>query len=440
MVIQRCMAASEGRIARLFGIGEGWERPLHRWRVVNRDVLVALGFALLGVLSLEITRSVGSLQTLDLAQSWQYVWIIAPAVSLVTRRVWPLHALLFACVHLALTAWVFPEITGAVAVQFYYFFVLFSAIAWSRHRRATLWLTVLFAAVTASWVVAELMVRDSLDAYGALPHYGPFSPAWGATLSVLLTTVTFFCTAVGAGSVTWWSARREASSREQALTILEQTEKLSDQAVGTERLRIARELHDVVGHHVAVIGIQTAAARRTFEVSPEQATTAMLQTEESARSATRDLRLILTALRAHEDADGPAGPQPGLSGIKETLSSFETLGLEIDMDCTGSPDDVPTSVGVAVHRIVQESLTNVHRHSTADHVEVRLDIVDTGPDSGTVDILVRDNGRPKGDTSGSEVGLLGMRERALLHNGTLRASTADGGGFEVAASLEWTNS
>lgn len=424
-------------IARLFGIGSGWERPLNRRRALRCDLLLATAYAACAVLSMETSRSLGSLTESALSREWQYVWILVPSLSLAVRRLLPLSTLALACVHLAWTAWQAPELSGVFAAQFYYFFVLFTAVAWSHWRRLTLVMCIVFAAVTSTWVLAEVLVRDTLDPFAGLPDTGPFSPRVAAAISIALTTATFYVSTLGAGALTWRAAHRAARSREQALTIVEQADRLSDQAVDVERLRIARELHDVVGHHVAVIGIQTAAARRTFEVSPEQATTAMLQAEESARAATRDLRLILTALREHDIPHDAAGAQPSLASIDETLESFERMGLSIDVVRTGDPDSVPMAAGLALHRILQESLTNVRRHSTADHVDVRLDISRTGPDCGTASLVVRDNGRPRGGTSGSQVGLIGMRERAQLHNGTLDTSTTAQGGFEVAVTLAW---
>ncbi len=426
-----------GAVARFFGIGYGWDRPLQRRRALRWDLVVALCYAAGALLSLETSRSLGAITDSDLSRGWQYLWIAVPALSLVVRRVLPLYTLALACAHLALTAWLAPELSGVFAAQFYYFFVLFTAVAWSHDRRLAAVMSIVFAAVTSTWVLAEVLVRDTLDPFDRLPDTGPFSPTVAAAISIALTSATLFCSTVGAGALTWRAAFRAARSREQALTIVDQADRLSEQAVTSERLRIARELHDVVGHHVAVIGIQTAAARRTFEVSPEQATTAMLQSEETARSATRDLRLILTALRGRDDHHDAAGPQPGLSSIDETIESFEQLGLTVELKDTGDLESVPMAVGLALHRILQESLTNVRRHSTADHVDVRLDVTSTGPDAGTASLTVGDNGRPRGGTSGSQVGLVGMRERALLHHGTLRTSTTATGGFEVAVNLEW---
>ena len=425
--------------AGLFGVDEHWRRPVSRRRTLRNDVLVAVAFAVGGVLSLEAARSVGALTTVELGGGWELVWVLVPAATLAVRRLLPLATLAVCCLHLAFTAWLAADLSAVFAIQFYYYFVLFTAIAWSRHRRAAMAMTALFGAVALVWVVVEVAVRDTLAAFELRSDVGAFSPTAGAVVQLLLTNAVVYASTIGAGTTTWWSARREARTREQALTVVDQSEQLSDRAVGTERVRIARELHDVVGHHVAVIGIQTAAARRTFEVAPERATTAMLQAEETARSASRDLRLLLSALRERDEAHDGSGPQAGLSSLLETVESFEKLGLAIDLRSAGDLGAVPMAVGLALHRILQESLTNVSRHSTADRVEVVLTVRPTGNASGTVSLRVTDNGSPKGNTSGSQVGVVGMRERALLHGGALRTSTTADGGFEVVADLEWSD-
>lgn len=439
------------RLLTAFGVHEGWQRPVPLRRTLRVDVVVALVFAAGALLSLETARSLGSLALVELSQGWQYVWLLLPAVTLVVRRVYPLTVLLVAIVHLSLTAVVEPALSPAFAVQLYYFFALFSAIAWAPDRRRLVVAVGLFMAVCLGWIVLDFAIRDGLEELAAAPQVGWFPPAVAAVLQVGLSTLVFLLASCLSGMLTWWSAAREAEARRQAVTIADQAAQLSDAAVGRERLRIARELHDVVGHHIAVIGIQTGAARRVLERSPAQASEAMLHVEESARAATRDLRLLLGALRTREEAEVRADDtHPGGVSLPLTVEAFERLGLEVRLSVEGDLAGVPTSVGLTLHRVLQESLTNVRRHSTAQLVDVDVvvrgaggsaDAVGAGgpdgPRAGTVSLVVCDHGTPRGDTSGSGIGIRGMQERVALHGGSLETSTTPGGGFRVAACLPW---
>lgn len=430
------------RLLTAFGVHEEWERPVPLRRTLRVDVLVALVFASGALLSLETARSLGSLAQVELPRSWQYVWLLLPAATLVVRRVYPLTVLLVAIGHLSLTAVLEPALSPAFAVQLYYFFALFSAIAWARDRRRLVAAVGLFVAVCLGWIGLDFLIRDGLAALAGAPQLGLFTPEAAAVLQVGLSTVVFLLASCLAGVLTWWSAAREAEARRQAVTIADQAAQLSDAAVGRERLRIARELHDVVGHHIAVIGIQTGAARRVLERSPGQASESMLHVEESARAATRDLRLLLGALRTREEHETRGDAHPGGVSLPLVVESFERLGLDVRLTVEGDLETVPTSVGLTLHRVLQESLTNVRRHSTAERVDVCVavsarDSGGAGPRSGTVSLVVRDHGRPRGDTSGSGIGIRGMRERVALHGGSLETTTTPQGGFRVSACLPW---
>lgn len=427
-----------GGVRRFFGIGAGWQRPVPVRRVLAGDLVVAAVYGACALLSLETARSLGSLAEVEVSRAAQLLWLALPAVSLVLRRVLPLVVVLFALVHLSFTALWEPTLSPVFATQIYYFFVLFSAIAWARDRRALAAATGLFVVVVLGWIVYDFTARGSLEALQLLPSFGWFDPTEAAVLQVVLSTSVFLAAALLGGSLNWWSAQREAMARTLARTIAEQAEQLRDHALDEERLRIARELHDVVGHHLAVIGIHSGAARRVLTRDPDEATTAMLQVEESARGATLDLRRLLQALRMGDAAPKPgdSGPHPVDTALRSTIAGFDSLDLEVDLELAGDVRTVPAAVGLATDRIVKEALTNVTRHSTADRVQVRLDVrSDDAPPSAT--LRVADNGRARGGTSGSAVGIIGMQERAALHEGTVTTSQAPDGGFVVEAVLTW---
>lgn len=429
------------RLTTAFGVHHSWLRPVDPRRAVRGDVPVAAVFVAAALISMETARSLGSLAAVELPTIWQYVWVVAPSLTLVARRVLPLTVLLLATTHLALTAVVEPALSPVFAVQIFYFFALFSAIAWARDRRRLLAAVGLFIVVCIGWIAIDILLRDGLERLAQVPQVGLLSPQAAALLQVALSTTVFLLASCLAGTQNWWSAAREAQARELAATIAHQAEQLRDQAVGRERLRIARELHDVVGHHIAVIGIHSGAARRVLDRSPEQTHEALLQVEESARAATRDLRLLLGALRTREELERLDDAHPGLVSIPSAVEGFERLGLDVDLDVEGDLESVPSAVGLTLHRLLQESLTNVRRHSTAQRVDVRVRVLATVPGdvarAGAVELEVVDDGEPRGDTSGSGIGIRGMQERVELHGGSLETTTTPDGGFSVRARLPW---
>ncbi|MET9296471.1 sensor histidine kinase [Streptomyces sp. NPDC003077] len=209
-------------------------------------------------------------------------------------------------------------------------------------------------------------------------------------------------------------------------------------AATEERLRIARELHDVIGHHISLVNVQSAAALRRLHKDPAtgalQAAEALGAIKESSREALRELRATLGVLRQVDEA-APTAPAAGLERLGELVASARLAGLDVRTRTGGAHGALPTEVDLAAYRIVQESLTNVARHAHATTVTVR---VDRGPRHVTVE--VSDDGRgpgPGGVRGGS--GIAGMRARARALGGELTAGLAPGGGFSVRARLPYTN-
>ncbi|MFD7299061.1 sensor histidine kinase [Streptomyces sp. NPDC059897] len=223
------------------------------------------------------------------------------------------------------------------------------------------------------------------------------------------------------------SAGLERKARERELTARGRAE--------AERLRIARELHDVVAHTLTVVGVQLRVAVEAMEDSPEEARDALDTAQRVRTTAVNDLRALLGVLRDPSDAAGPAmqlAPERGLEGIGDLLAQTRAAGLETGIEIFGNPEAVPAPVALAVHRIVQESLTNAIRHSGGGRVDVTLRC---GPD--VVDVLVRDDGSGGAPHASAGYGVRGMRERVSALGGTFSAGPAapdDGrGGYSVRA-------
>lgn len=206
-----------------------------------------------------------------------------------------------------------------------------------------------------------------------------------------------------------------------------------------ERLKIARELHDVLAHTVTVISVQAAVGAEALEDRPQDARRALAAVRTAAREAMSELRSTLAVLR---DTASTTPPQPGLTDLPRLLDQARSAGLTVNVTTTGTSQPVPPAVELAVYRIVQEALTNTIRHSTAGAArvslaytthEVTVEIHDDGPPTAAA-------GSAPGSGLGSEPaagshGLVGMRERVRALGGTLDAGPVPVGGFRVAARL-----
>ncbi|WP_084724494.1 sensor histidine kinase [Streptacidiphilus melanogenes] len=229
-------------------------------------------------------------------------------------------------------------------------------------------------------------------------------------------------------------------SRLEAERHLEQAEQqrragLARQAVLEERSRIARELHDVVAHHMSMIAIQAEAAPYKEPGLPEQTRRTFTAIREASTTALTEMRRVIGLLR-EEDEGAERAPQPGIDGIPDMVRAARGAGMQVDLTLTGGPDRVPSVVDVSVYRIVQEALSNAGRHAPGAHVAieversaggVRIEVIDDGGPGGSRAPL------PPGGNGGH--GLTGMRERAALLGGTLRAGHRRSGGFAVTAWL-----
>jgi signal transduction histidine kinase len=194
-----------------------------------------------------------------------------------------------------------------------------------------------------------------------------------------------------------------------------------------ERMRIARELHDVVAHGMSVITVQAAFGRLVIDREPATAADALGVIETTGRESSAELRRVLNLLRDDEPAD--AGPAPGLAGLRELVDKVSAAGVAVRLTIEGMPRPLPPGLELSAYRIVQEALTNVVKHSGAEQAEVN---VGYQPDGLVLHIL--DEGRG-GRVTSSGHGLVGMRERVALFGGALDAGPRPEGGFRVSARL-----
>ncbi|MET9597262.1 MULTISPECIES: histidine kinase [unclassified Streptomyces] len=213
--------------------------------------------------------------------------------------------------------------------------------------------------------------------------------------------------------------------------------------VAEERLRIARDLHDVVAHHIALVNVQAGVAAHVMDKRPDQAKEALAHVRDASRSALNELRATVGLLRQSGDPEAPTEPAPGLGVLDELVDTFRHAGLpvEVIVQLDGAAGPLPAAVDLAAYRVIQEALTNVRKHAGAG-AKAEVSVVRVGP---SVEVTVLDDGGEAADPApeptdppGGGHGLLGMRERTGALGGTCFAGPRYGGGYRVHATLPLT--
>lgn len=234
--------------------------------------------------------------------------------------------------------------------------------------------------------------------------------------------------------------RAERARERRAALETEQSERV-ERAVADERVKIARELHDIVAHGMSVIAVRSAVARMVLDAQPEEAREALGIIETTSRRSLREMRMLVGVLRDDDPSAAELAPAPTVADVKRLIDDVRSAGVEVEMEVVGAVPELPAAVELSVYRILQEALTNVVRHAgpTNAHVQlsfasgaVDLDVVDDGPPIHPLDPL-----RPRGESSSATArghGLIGMRERAALFGGEVTAGPA-GSGFRVKVHL-----
>ena len=234
-------------------------------------------------------------------------------------------------------------------------------------------------------------------------------------------------------TVAWWLGDRQRRTAEQARRAEQSSDERARRAVADERLRIARELHDVVAHALSVIAVQAGTGRVVIDDDPATARTALEGIETQSRSALDEMRRLLHVLRADGDDGGDSlEPSPGVRDLDGLAAATTRSGLPVEVHSEGDAGPLPPGMDLTVFRIVQEALTNIRRHAGATRADVRLTWR-----PGSIDVEVVDDGHgadsPGGESAGN--GIVGMRERVALYGGTLDVGNRSPRGFRVRAHL-----
>jgi signal transduction histidine kinase len=229
------------------------------------------------------------------------------------------------------------------------------------------------------------------------------------------------------------SAEQAEAAEERATVAEQEREAEALRAVVEERTHIARELHDIVGHSLSVMTVQTSGVRRLLRPEQEQERAALLEVERTGREALAEMRRVVGAMRDPEEAPALA-PQPSLSRVDKLVAQARETGLPVDLEIEGEPVPLPAGVDLTAYRLVQEGLTNVIKHAAARHADVRVRY-----DGDHVEIEVRDDGQGTDGvgpgSGGGGHGLVGIRERVSIYGGELEAGPRAGGGFRLRARL-----
>jgi signal transduction histidine kinase len=315
--------------------------------------------------------------------------LVAAAATVAVRRRWPLAVLAATLVPYVVT----PDTSPAQPALF----VALYTVATLRSQRTTILATM--AAAIASVVAVAIHGGD-----------------WGLMLSRVLEVV--LASIVGLAV----AERRRQRAREAGM--------LAQIAAADERMRIARELHDVVAHHLSVIVVQANLAAETVKPDhPAFVPTHAIVAE--GRDALADTRRVLGVLRTHDDPEDHA-PQPGLAALNELLDKVRAAGLAVRLDTEGEPPSIPAGLGLTAYRIVQEALTNTLRHAHASEAQISIKY---SPRSIALEVADNGVGPSENGSISAGHGLDGMRERAALFGGTLTARPNPGRGYRVRAEL-----
>ncbi|MEV4808227.1 sensor histidine kinase [Micromonospora avicenniae] len=362
------------------------------WREIARDVPLALVLLVVGLLG---TGPAIAKQSVT-ADGSAYVPVVVAALALAIRRRWPF-------VTLAVTV---LSVAAYLVLDYPYGPILLSLLVavYSVAAHRTLRPAAIGAAAALVLLTVHLFVDSgSPGVLGLMP-----AVAWVVVPFAVGTTVRL---------------TRDTAARNRA----EEARRLAD----AERLRVAQEVHDVVGHGLAAIHMQAEIALHLLEKRPEQAQTALTAISGTSKEALDELRVTLAVVRR---GDGPAerAPAPGLGQVPALRDRLAGAGLPVTVQIDGEPAALPVAVDLAAYRVIQESLTNVLRHAGPATAAVRIRYAST-----EVEVEVTDTGRGVAEagraTTGS--GLAGMRERVTVLGGSFAAGPAADGGFRVHARL-----
>lgn len=417
----------------------GWRRPGPGPAGLRADLIGAVALAVAAVITMPLYPWAGLMKPTQAPLWLELLWSVAVTLPLAWRRRRPMIiAITVSALYMA----------GGIAFGVSLFFpmiALFVAFytvgAWEPDRQRARWSRIMIIAAMFIWITVSIFVYATGKRNGEPATVGPFSPLISLVLIQLLSNVTFFLGSYYLGNRGYSQAIDQDALVRRTAELARERERSTAQAVALERMWIARELHDVVAHHVSVMGVQASAARIAFDQNPVIARKSLALVEEAARTAVDELHGMLSTLRdpdpetldhdRHSDPDTHAAATIGVRQLPALIAQAEAAGLPTRLEIIGDQGTLPSVLDVNIYRIVQESLTNVRKHAgpraTAD---VRLRFY---PDE--VEVEVTNSGTVPGRRSGAGLGQVGMRERVAASGGTIELGPLARGGYLVRARM-----
>ncbi len=404
-------------------------RPAPTARDYRADLILAIVILVGAILSATLSAISGIYGDEQGSMQLALVYAVVLAAPLAVRRRWPATvAVVIALAYFAAVTLRVPEVyVGNIAM----FIALYTVGAWSVDRRRALIVRVAIIVGMFAWLII-VMYRDAItQAEDADVIAGAFSPFVAQVLLGILVNALYFGGAYYFGERAWSSAVQRAALEQRTAELEREREVTAAQAVALDRVRIARELHDVVAHHVSVMGVQAGAARAVLDSDREASRRMLTGIETSAREAIDELHRLLDTLRTPGAADDADPSTIGLDALPALAAASDAAGLPTAFTVVGAPVPVTPVTQVNLYRIAQEALTNARRHGGAGATaEVRLRYTD----DRLVELEVVNSGRPVPDPRPG-LGQLGMRERATASGGTIEIGPRDRGGFRVRVAV-----
>jgi signal transduction histidine kinase len=392
----------------------------------RNDLLLAVVLFAGAILSAGLS-SIAQLYGDQQAELWTaLVYAVVVTAPLAFRRRWPgIVAVITATAYFVAVTVKIPELyVGNIAM----FIGLYSVGAWMNDRRRAMIVRIAIIVGMFAWLLITMYYEAITQADDAEVITGAFSPYIAFMMIQILLNALYFGGAYYFGERSWHAAAEREVLEQRTVELEREREVTAAQAVALDRVRIARELHDVVAHHVSVMGVQAGAARLVIEQDPAQSARILTSIESSARDAISELRQLLETLRTPGGDTAEPASTLTLDDIAELAAASTDAGLPTDYAVIGTPTPVPSIVAVNLYRIAQESLTNARRHAgvgaTAD-VRVRYD-------GDGVEVEVVNTGRSVSHLRPG-LGQLGMRERAIASGGTIEVTPRALGGLRVRA-------
>jgi signal transduction histidine kinase len=391
----------------------------------RNDVWLAAGLFVSAVLSTAL-GSVAGVYGADATEGmqWALLYSLGLTAPLAVRRRFPeVVVVVIAVVFFVGVTLRIPDLYVSNVAMF---IAMYTVGAWVDDRRRALWVRAGVIVAMFVWLIVTMFQTAIDPSDEGLSRAGVFSPFAAMLLLQLLVNAGFFGGAYYMGDRAYAAAMSRAALEQRTHELEREREVTAAQAVALDRVRIARELHDVVAHHVSAMGVQAGAARAVLERDPDAARRALLGIEDSARSAIADLRQLLETLRTTAgDTDGASTVQ--LSALAELVAHANDNGLPTTLTVVGDRVELPDLVQVNIYRVAQEALTNARRHGGPDATaDLRLRY---GADA--VELEVVNTGRSIATPMRPGLGLVGMRERAAASGGVLETGPRERGGFLV---------